>query len=556
MIQELYIENFAIIEKTHVNFTEGLNVLTGETGAGKSIILDAIELILGSRADKGLIGSYGDRALVEASFLIGEEYQSRILKKYGIDCKDGFIVTREIYRDENSLARINSRRVNLSVLEEIMLGLVNIHGQNENYILNDKRNYLRIIDSFDKSLGLLREELKSLLDDKKNLSEELEKLNINQDELLRQVDVLSYQIKEIEGAKLDDIDEEALLDEYKELTNAQDIIKLVGKSEDLLKGGSYEAKGSLPLIEEAIFNLSKVRDYSKTIDSIAENLQDVFYNLESLSQDLSFYLSSINLDEARIQIIDERFKLIEELKRKYGSSIDEIIAYYEKAKIDLEKLRNKDQLIYDYKKEIKALDTKILEVAIKLRQRRQEIGIGLSKKILEELKDLNLENASFEITFEEKANIDKTGMDKVDFLVSFNLGQAPKPISKVASGGEISRFMLALKIVLADHDDISTLIFDEIDSGISGVTAARVGSALKDLSNNYQIILVSHLPQIALKAYNHILIDKYIENGKTKTRLEIIEDNKRVEEIARLIGGDTISEKTLDTARDLLEKEK
>lgn len=170
MIQELYIENFAIIEKTHVNFTEGLNVLTGETGAGKSIILDAIELILGSRADKGLIGSYGDRALVEASFLIGEEYQSRILKKYGIDCKDGFIVTREIYRDENSLARINSRRVNLSVLEEIMLGLVNIHGQNENYILNDKRNYLRIIDSFDKSLGLLREELKSLLDDKKILA--------------------------------------------------------------------------------------------------------------------------------------------------------------------------------------------------------------------------------------------------------------------------------------------------------------------------------------------------------------------------------------------------
>lgn len=370
------------------------------------------------------------------------------------------------------------------------------------------------------------------------------------------MDVLSYQIKEIEGAKLDDIDEEALLDEYKELTNAQDIIRLVGKTEDLLKGGSFEAKGSLDLIEEAIFNLSKVRDYSKTIDSIAENLEDVFYNLESLSQDLSFYLSSINLDEARIQIIDERFKLIEELKRKYGSSIDEIIAYYEKAKIDLEKLRNKDQLIYDYKKEIKALDTKILEVAIKLRQRRQEIGIGLSKKILEELKDLNLENASFEITFEEKANIDKTGMDKVDFLVSFNLGQAPKPISKVASGGEISRFMLALKIVLADHDDISTLIFDEIDSGISGVTAARVGSALKDLSNNYQIILVSHLPQIALKGYNHILIDKYIENGKTKTRLEIIEDNKRVEEIARLIGGDTISEKTLDTARDLLEKEK
>lgn len=556
MIQELYIENFAIIEKTHVNFTKGLNVLTGETGAGKSIILDAIELILGSRADKGLIGSYGDRALVETSFLIGEEYQSRILKKYGIDCKDGFIVTREIYRDENSLARINSRRVNLSVLEEIMLDLVNIHGQNENYILNDKRNYLRIIDSFDKSLGLLREELKSLLDDKKNLSEELEKLNINQDELLRQVDVLSYQIKEIEGAKLDDIDEEALLDEYKELTNAQDIIRLVGKTEDLLKGGSFEAKGSLALIEEAIFNLSKVRDYSKTIDSIAENLEDVFYNLESLSQDLSFYLSSINLDEARIQIIDERFKLIEEFKRKYGSSIDEIIAYYEKAKIDLEKLRNKDQLIYDYKKEIKALDAKILEIARKLRQRRQEIGIGLSKKILKELKDLNLENASFEITFEEKANIDKTGMDKVDFLVSFNLGQAPKPISKVASGGEISRFMLALKIVLADHDDISTLIFDEIDSGISGVTAARVGSALKDLSNNYQIILVSHLPQIALKAYNHILIDKYIENGKTKTRLEIIEDNKRVEEIARLIGGDTISEKTLDTARDLLEKEK
>lgn len=556
MIQELYIENFAIIEKTHVNFTRGLNVLTGETGAGKSIILDAIELILGSRADKGLIGSYGDRALVEASFLIDEKYKSEILKKYGIDCQDGFIVTREIYRNENSLARINSRRVNLSVLEEIMLDLVNIHGQNENYILNDKKNYLKIIDSFDRGLDILKEELEKLLDNKKSIIIELEKLDINQDELLRQVDVLSYQIKEIEAAKLDDLDEEALLDEYKELTNAQDIIKVVGKSEDLLKGGSFEDKGSLEIIEEVIHNLSKVRDYSKTIDSIAENLEDVFYNLEALSQDLSFYLSSIDLDEARIQLIDERFKLIEDLKRKYGSSIEEINSYYEKAKADLENLQNKDQLIYEYKKEIKGLDKNVLEVARKLSDTRRDIVKDLSKKILEELKDLNLENSSFEISFEEKVSIDKTGMDKIDFLVSFNLGQAPRPISKVASGGEISRFMLALKIVLADHDDISTLIFDEIDAGISGVTAARVGSALKDLSNNYQIILVSHLSQIALKAYNHILIDKYIENGRTKTRLEIIEDDKRIKEIARLIGGDAISEKTLDTARDLLEKEK
>ncbi len=558
MIEEIYIENFAIIEKTRINFTTGLNILTGETGAGKSIIIGALELILGSRANKDLVGIYSDRALVEASISLTEGTYKKLSDKYGIVIEESsFIITREIYKSESSVVRLNNRRVSLNLIEDIMKDLINIHGQNENFILNDSKNYVNIIDSFRKSeIDELINELTSYFKEKQFLLDEIEKIDIPVEELERQIDLLTYQINEIDSINLESVDFNDLENEYRKLTNLTSIKKSISIASNLYSGNELQENDIDSLLNKAISEVSKANNNDNSLEVYLKELQGINYQLSDIFGELDNYSMRTDINDERISELDSLFKALEDLKRKYGNDIPKILEYRENIQRDLDDFLNKDSKLNSYKLRVKEIESKILTMANELSAIRKSIAEKIEKDILFELQSLNFPNARFHIEINKKDKVDRMGFDKLDFLISFNLGQELKSLAKVGSGGEISRFMLALKIVMAENDKVNTLIFDEIDTGISGITADRVGEALKQLSKKYQVLLVTHLPQIAVQADTHILIDKYIENNVTKTGLLKLDDETKIQEIARLIGGMSITDKTIDAAKELLESKR
>ena len=558
MIEEIYIENFAIIEKTRINFTDGLNVLTGETGAGKSIIIGALELILGSRANKDFIGIYSDRALVEASVSLTEGTKNKLADRYGIVIDESsFIITREIFKSESSIVRLNNRRVSLNLIEDIMGDLINIHGQNESYSLNDPKNYISIIDSFDKqNIDDLLVELKEFFQEKQFLLDEIEKIDISVEELERQIDLLTYQINEIDSLNLEVIDIDDLENEYRKLTNLTSIKKSIYNANSQYSANDLHDNDIDSLLSKAISEIAKANNHDNSLEVYYKELESINYQLADVFAELDDYYMRTEIDEERIAELDSQFKALEDLKRKYGSEISAILEYRDSIKKDLDDFLNKDTKLNNYKLRVGELDKKILDKANKISDKRKNIAVKIQKEILFELQSLNFPNAKFNIDFSKKDKIDRQGIDKIDFLISFNLGQELKSLARVGSGGEISRFMLALKIVMAENDKVSTLIFDEIDTGISGITADKVGEALKDLSLKYQVLLVTHLPQIAVQAKTHILIDKYIEDNITKTKLSKLDDESKVQEIARLIGGSSITNKTIEAAKELLESKR
>lgn len=558
MIEEIYIENFAIIEKTRINFTTGLNILTGETGAGKSIIIGALELILGSRANKDLVGIYSDRALVEASISLTQGTYKKLSDKYGIVIEESsFIVTREIYKSESSVVRLNNRRVSLNLIEDIMKDLINIHGQNENFILNDSKNYVNIIDSFRKSeIDKLINELTSYFKEKQFLLDEIDKIDIPVEELERQIDLLTYQINEIDSINLESVDFNDLENEYRKLTNLTSIKKSISIASNLYSGNELQENDIDSLLNKAISEVSKANNNDNSLEVYLKELQGINYQLSDIFGELDNYSMRTDINDERISELDSLFKALEDLKRKYGNDIPKILEYRENIQRDLDDFLNKDSKLNSYKLRVKEIESKILTKANELSTIRKSIAEKIEKDILFELQSLNFPNARFHIEINKKDKVDRMGFDKLDFLISFNLGQELKSLAKVGSGGEISRFMLALKIVMAENDKVNTLIFDEIDTGISGITADRVGEALKQLSKKYQVLLVTHLPQIAVQADTHILIDKYIENNVTKTGLLKLDDETKIQEIARLIGGMSITDKTIDAAKELLESKR
>lgn len=558
MIEEIYIENFAIIEKTRINFTNGLNILTGETGAGKSIIIGALELILGSRANKDLVGIYSDRALVEASISLTEGTYNKLLDKYGISIEESsFIITREIYKSESSVVRLNNRRVSLNLIEDIMKDLINIHGQNENFILNDPKNYVNIIDSFKREeINVLLGDLTNYFKEKQFLLDEIDKIDIPIEELERQIDLLTYQINEIDSINLESIDFNDLENEYRKLINLTSIKKSISIASNLYSGNELQENDIDSLLTKAISEVSKANNNDNSLEIYLKELEGINYQLSDIFAELDNYSMRTEINDERISELDSLFKALEDLKRKYGNDIPKILEYRENIQKDLDDFLNKDSKLNNYKLRVKEVDNKILNKAKELSSIRKNIAKKIEKDILFELQSLNFPNARFHIEIGEKDKVDRMGFDKLDFLISFNLGQELKSLAKVGSGGEISRFMLALKIVMAENDKVSTLIFDEIDTGISGITADRVGEALKDLSKKYQVLLVTHLPQIAVQADTHILIDKYIEDNVTKTGLLKLDNETKIQEIARLIGGMSITNKTIDAAKELLESKR
>lgn len=554
MLSELFIDNFVIIKRQHIFFKEGFNVITGETGSGKSLILNAINLLLGKRSDKDVVGNFSDKTIIEGVFELSPSQVKKLEKKDIAFDDNKLIITRTIKKSSSSV-RINSRLANLSLVKEITDDLVDIYKQGDSSNFMDKKNYLDIIDSYsnDEESKNLRDELKAIYDERKNLLLKYENFDLSEEEVQREKELINYQIDDISEINLDEIDEEAIDLEYKKLNNMTELKDSMEKITELISSMDYDAITLSTILSEIDYELSKYSDFDEDTSNLYERLNTISDDIDEFYRDLDSYKQGLDQDPERLYQLEMLTQKLFDLKRKYGNSIDEIKSYYESIIERKKELEELTDLKNNIDTKIQALDKELLEKSDALHEIRLKKSKLLEEEIKKEIKSLNIVNGLFKIFFKKKDKLGPKGYDDLDFLIRTNKGEDLKSLSKTASGGEISRIMLSFKKVFADYDDIDTLIFDEIDAGISGRTAQIVGEKILDLSRKRQIIAVSHLPQIATLSNNHILISKTDLKDYTVSKEEAIEGEKRVDEIARLIGGVDITPTTIKSAREMLE---
>ncbi|MDO5047344.1 MAG: DNA repair protein RecN [Anaerococcus sp.] len=555
MLLELFIDNFVIIKRDHIFFEDGFNVLTGETGSGKSIIFEAINLALGQRADRDTIGRFADKTIIEAVFDLDGETRD-ILEDYGIafDDNNKLIITRSFGKKSSSI-RVNGRIVTLSSLREISLNLIDIYRQGDSNSFMNPSNYLRLIDEFtkDRESKDLLTSLNELHKKKQDLVRKYESINLSDEEVRRERDLINYQIAEIEEVDIFNIDEEAIDREYQKLNSLTSIINSTEKIKELLDSSEFGQASVTSLLNEAISDINSYRSMDKPIENIYESLISIGDQVNDLYQDLDSYQMSLDQDPERLYELEMINQAIFSLKRKYGSSLVDIKEYYEKINERIKDLDAIGSLRANIDKDLEEINKKMDKLSRKLSDIRKKKAYILQEEINEAIRKLNIKNGKFKIKFDENPSIGANGFDDIDFLIATNRGESLKSLSKTASGGEISRIMLAFKEVFSDSDKVASLIFDEIDTGISGRTAQVVGERILKLSKKRQIIAISHLAQIASLANNHILISKEDVDNFTISRTQQIEGKNRIYEIARLIGGVDITETTRRSAEEMLE---
>lgn len=560
MIIELSIKNFAIIDNLKINFTKGFNVLTGETGTGKSIIVESIGMILGQRANRNLVRSGKDKAILEGVFYLENPQKvNMILDRYGID-KDPenyLIITREIFSNGRSVSRVNGRTVTLIMLNDITSNLVDIHGQYEHQSLLQIENHIKLIDTFgDYELKRLLEQVEGKYKELSQEKRKLKDLTLDSIERDREMDLLKYQIEEIENSNLDKLDEEELLSEYNKISNIKEIEMVLGETANIMKDDGYNNYSIVDSINRCISNMNKIKGYGEEFEEYGKTLEYINYELQDLYRNIVNYLEKLDMDNERLMELEERIDTINKLKRKYGNSIDEILQYKDKIKERYNVLLNVEQAIEKINTNISIMEEELSHNCSKLTDLRKKISKSIEKMITQELKDLNMNNVVFKVDFKRLERFTEIGWDKIEFLISTNKGEDLKPLSQIVSGGEMSRIMLAFKRILADYDNIPTLIFDEIDTGISGRTGQVVGEKMKMISKNHQVICISHLPQIAALADTHFLIDKETVDDKTTTIVKKLEDEERIDELSRLLGGVDLTDTTKLHAKEMLEMSK
>ncbi len=544
MLVGLDIENIAVIERASIEFENGLNVVTGETGAGKTLLINSLNMVLGSRTAKDLIREGTDFARVSAVFYLNGI--DSVLEEYDIPQDDGnVIISRKLYRDGRNICHINGAAVNVSLLRTIGERLVVIHGQRDSGELIDTSTHIHFLDEFSKNSDLL-EEYKVLYKDLKETENTLNKLN--DDFLSRQneIDYLKYQTAEIENAALSPDEEEALLERKKLLENAEAISLHSEKAYSLLATG-----GAKDLLYDAMRELERLFAIDADAESYHSKAADLYYEVEELSRDVSSYLSRMDFSPHELRDINDRLDIINTLKRKYNGEISDILEYYntatERLSLLLSYVENKAELEEKHQK----LLEKIEVAAERLSLSRHKNAQLLSEKLAAELSQLDMSGCRVEFSFSH-ISYGENGNEAVELLISTDPLQSPKPIAKIASGGEISRVMLAIKSVFSDFDKIPTLLFDEIDTGVSGRAAEKIASKMKSLSNNYQLICVTHLPIIASRGTHHLLIEKNMTDSGFKTTIRALNEDERVLEIARIISGDNINEISLKNASQML----
>ncbi|NLY67740.1 MAG: DNA repair protein RecN [Tissierellia bacterium] len=560
MIVELNIKDFAIIDNIKINFDKGFNVLTGETGAGKSIIVEGISMILGQRASKEMVRTGKEKALLEGVFYLeNPEKINYILEEYGIDSDDNnyLVITREIYSSGRTISRINGRNVTLNMLNNVTSNLVEIHGQHQHQSLLKVDNHIKIIDSFgDSNFKKLTDEVKSMYEDLQIEKKKLKELSLNVIEREREIDLLKYQLNEIDSSNIGRIDEEEIIREYNKLNNVKEIAYNLGQAYNLLNNEDYDSMSIINGINKCIIWLNSIMNYDDTLKNFATSLESINFELQDLSTSIINYLEDLVIDEERLQYLEEQIDTINKLKKKYGNTIEDIIKYRNSIENKLNILLNNEKAIEESEKRIAHLENKLEKLCSQLTEERKKISSRIEHLISKELEDLNMSNATFKVNFEKNDVFTVKGWDKIEFLISTNKGEELKPLSKIVSGGEMSRIMLAFKNILATYDNIPSLIFDEIDAGISGRTAQIVGEKIKSISKNHQVICVTHLPQIAALGDNHFLIEKMDKSGKTQIHVKKLKYEERVDEISRLIAGVNLTETTKQHAREMLEMSK
>ncbi len=551
MLCQLSIENIALIDKLELELKNGLNILSGETGAGKSIIIDSLNFVLGERADKSLIRFGTDKASVEAVF---EDYLTPSVKDclddLGIEAEDVLILRRKMSADGKNECRINGRISTLSALKSLTELLVDIHGQHEHQSLLKSTNHIKLLDKLgEKKIATIKGEVEKDFDIYTSLKKEFLRFG-NADERERKLDILSFQIDEIEKADVKDGEEDELLSARKRIRNMEKIISALEGAKNLLDG--YDSQSVSASIKNANSLLNTISSYDENIAPIADRLDSCKVEITDISETLSDMLQKLDFDSRSADRIEERLEVVRTILRKYGGSFESLQKFYDDATKEAQMLSNATERVEQLEKEIKVTAEKLLASAKKLSQERGKIADKFEKDITKELCDLGMGGSTFKVkivTTDDVDQISANGADSVEFMISPNVGEPLKPLAKIISGGEMSRFMLAFKNILAGVDDIGTMVFDEIDTGISGNISQVVSEKMCNISRARQVIAVTHMPSLASMADNHYLISKSTENGKTLTHIDLLEDD--TDEVARLIGGNDYSIYAVPHAKEM-----
>lgn len=553
MLMELHIRNFALIDSLDLEFYNGLNILTGETGAGKSIIIDSVNFILGEKQTKDIIRTGQTTAFAEAVFCTNNnEKVLQLLLENGIEAEDLLIISREINQNGRSISRINGRTVTVGYLRLLSSALIDIHGQHEHQSLLNEGSHILILDSFcPEEFMVLKKEYDIKFNRIKEIDNELEKLRSDEQLKLRRLDLLNFQIQEIRDAKLIAGEDDELKKRKDILINSEKIfnsLNLCYKNlyEDEEKDSAYDGIGA------SINALDTIEKYDEELRKINGSLNDIFYKLEDVISSIRSFKDSIEFDEHELEEIEFRLDLINKLKRKYGNSIEVILNYYNDIIKELDLIEKSDEFIEKLTKERQIIFDEIICLGRKISQIRINTAKILTKQIEDELKYLGMVKAVFLIEVTETNTFLESGMNLVSFKISANPGEPPKSLVKVASGGEMSRIMLAIKGVIANVDNIPTLIFDEIDTGISGRTAQAVAEKMSLISRKHQLLCVTHLPQIAAMADNHFKIEKIVKDGKTSTIVKKMEEEERIEELSRMLSGAVVTELTKEHSKEMI----
>lgn len=548
MLSVLHIENIAVIEQADITFDAGFNVLTGETGAGKSIVIDAISAILGERAYRDVIRTGCDKAFVSAVFTgIGPldwftenqvEYQPEEL-----------LIQREIWLDGKNVCRVNGRPVTVALLRKLGIQLINIHGQHDSQQLFDEANHLRYLDLFAKDEAELAA-YTAAFETVQQTRAEIRRLSMDESEKLRRVETLRYQIEEIEGAKLKPGEDEQLEALRKRLQNSEKMKSGLCAAVNALYGGE-DSDGACSLLTDAERSLGSLCRFDESLEPLQTRLTDAAYLIRDITEELRDLRDSLSFSEGELEQLEERLDVIHKLRRKYGATCVDILEFLEKCRRELDEIEFSSDRLEQLQKHLEKQEAKAKKAGLALRKIRKTAADALAERILSELAQLDMPKVQFVCQFEE-LELTATGMDEVRFLMSANVGEDLKPMSKVASGGELARIMLALKNVLAEQDHVPTLIFDEVDAGVSGQAAQKVAEKLCQVARTKQILCVTHLAQLAAMAHTHLYISKAVRKGRTYTSVTPLDMEGRKQEIARIIGGAVITDTTLKSAEEML----
>ena len=550
MLSELYIENLAVIEKATIDFSDKLNVFTGETGAGKSILINGINAILGQRVTKDIVRTGTDKAVISALFTDIGDNVLQVLDELGISAEDGqLFLTREIRSDGGSVARVNSRAVNVSVLKAIGETLVTIHGQHDNQILMAPERHIEILDSYAESEALI-EDYHSSFRELQSIAKKINKIKTEQSKKEFRMAELADIVEEINALNIHEGEDKEIVAELNISKNAVAISEALYMAKQLLSGDD-DTDGAVEMTQRASQSVEGYTDIMTEISPIYDRLSSAAIEMEDISEEIGSLLDSLDIDPKRYDYLNQRSDELRRIMKKYGPELDDVLTTLENSQNELDELSGAEQSLDELNKEKERLLAEVSKKAKALSDHRKKAGERFVSQVTEELEFLNMPKVKL-VVQQKTGKLTINGMDSIEFLISANLGEEPKPIAKIASGGELSRIMLALKNVIAEKDSIGTLIFDEIDTGVSGRAAQKIGIKLKQISRLRQVLCVTHLAQMAVMADNHLLIEKNIQGDRTVTTVRTLDHEQRKYEIARIMGGENITELMLENAEQYL----